>query len=227
MLRAACLGRAFAAADLAWIGLVQTLGSAVAERSGFPTVTDQVDVVTTLDPRFGLAYHFGVIVVLTDSGRAERLHAILQRGRAAFPDDAQFPRMMGLLEHFGRFNFPAAARFYRESLALGGPAYLGPLADRLSTAALQCRQLRAEFSAAAMAAGREERELFFVKAAPVLINCEKTRLGAAVAQFKLNQNGRIPTLQDLMDRGQEEPLRPPGQCWTITPEGVVLLEECR
>lgn len=226
MLRAALLGRQLAAADVAWINLVQTLGSHVAEQAGFPTVTEQVDLVTALDARFALAYHFGVIIVLTDSKRAERLATILERGRAAFPADPDFPRMLGFLEHFGRLDFPAAARHYRDALALGGPAYLGPLADRLSKAALECRQLRDEFAAAATATGREERELLFAKAAPVLTNCEKTRLDAAVAQVKLSEN-RIPTLQELIARGHAEPLRPPGQCWNITAEGVVRLEGCR
>ncbi len=225
-MEAALLGRRMAAADLAWIGLVQTLGSRVAERAGFPTVANEVDVVTTLDPQFALAYHFGVIVVLTNPERADRLSTILERGRAAFPRDSDFPRMMGFLEHFGRLNFPAAAARYRESVALGGPAYLTPLANRLENAALQCSQLRDELANAAARAGSDERELLLARAGPVLSNCEKTRLESIVGQFKLNQ-GRIPTLDEVLEQGHEPPIHLPGQCWTITPEGRARLEPCR
>ena len=225
MFRAALLGRQLAAADVAWLALVQTLGSRVAERAGFPTVTSQVDIVTTLDPALDLAYHFGAIIVLTDPEQAQRLAPILARAQAAFPNDPQFPQMKGFLEHFGRLDFLAAALHYRESLALGGPAYLGPLADRLSTAALQCRQVRDDFAASVRTAGAEEGVLLLAKAAQVLHHCEETRLEAAVAQFNMNQ-GRIPTLQELVDGGLEKPMQPPGQCWQVTRQGAVQLGAC-
>jgi len=211
------LGRRFAAADLGWMSLVQTLGAPDAERAGYPTVVAQVDTITELDPHFIFAYYYGAILVLTDPDRATHLMKVLERGRATFPQDHEFPRLMGFLEHFGRLNLAEAAKHYREAVALGGPSYLEALATRLATSDLQCRDLRNELAGIARTAQRDEQRILMQRSAAIIGNCEKTRLEAAAAQYRFNK-GVDATLADLIASGQDPPLAPPGECWVI--EGV-------
>jgi hypothetical protein len=227
LLRGVSLGRAYVAADVTWIGLAQAIGSRVQEAAGFPTVLDQVDVITTLDPEFNLAYQFGVIVVVTDTKRAEKMDRLLARGRREFPKDFEFPRMQGFLAQFGKLDFAAAARFYRDAAALGGPPYLEKLAKRLENSELRCRQVRDELAALARSAeAREEQRLLLTRTSAILENCEKTRLESAAARFRLMNNNQTPSVDDLIGPDFDAPLHPPGRCWNLEQGVRAKLEPC-
>lgn len=227
LLSALLLQREFAAADVAWVALVQSLGSNQEERRGYPMVPRRVDIVTTLDPHFALAYQVGVFALVSDPGKSEAMARILERGRVARPLDPDLPRLLGFIEHFGRIDLPKAAAYYRESARLGGPPLLDALATRLENSALNCRQMFAQLQDMQKGSTSEEEvRLLARQMRPVVENCEKVRLTAAAVNFRLTNKNREPTdIAELLATGVEAPAKLPGLCWQLR-SGTPYLVEC-
>ena len=124
-------------ADVYWIRTLQHFGR---ERLAPPPhvrtyalLYPLLDLTTTLDPYFSIAYRFGAIFLGEPSpggpGRADLAVALLKKGLASQPDKWQFMQDLGFVYYWHLQDYKAAADwFQRASEQPGAPNWLRPLA---------------------------------------------------------------------------------------------------
>jgi hypothetical protein len=123
------------AADLYWIRTIQHYGGdRLSDRgaSRYELLQPLLDITTTLDPRFTIAYRFGAIFLSEPwpggPGRPDQAVALLKKGLAAEPTKWQYAYEAGFVFYrFGDYR-EAASWFQRASGIPGSPEWLGPLA---------------------------------------------------------------------------------------------------
>jgi hypothetical protein len=142
------------AADLYWIRAIQYYGGAVRKREreareaafvpdpppalaaideAYPLLFPLLDITTTLDPRFTIAYRFGA-VFLGDgyprgAGRPDLAIALLEKGLAARPDKWEYMEDIGFVNYWFVHDFKEAARWFEKAAdAPGSPWWLRSLA---------------------------------------------------------------------------------------------------
>jgi len=152
MLRRLTLAYNALAADLYWIRAVQYYGGtnrilraeqetaagtdATAvdpARRRFDLLYPLLDLTTTLDPRFNIAYRFGAIFLAepypAGPGRADLAIALLQKGLRERPDKWEYMQDIGFVYYWWIHDYKtAAAWFDRASKAPNAPNWLRPLA---------------------------------------------------------------------------------------------------
>jgi hypothetical protein len=133
----AVLGHHALAADLYWIRALQHFGS---ERLSPPErvrtyalLYPLLDLTTTLDPYFSIAYRFGAIYLGEPypggPGRSDLAIQLLEKGLAAQPHKWQYMQDLGFVYYWHMRDYKsAAATFHRASELPGAPAWLRPLA---------------------------------------------------------------------------------------------------
>ena len=123
-------------ADLYWIRAIQHFGGTRRTAGGdksYPLLFPLLDLATTLDPHFNVAYRFGAIF-LTESypdgpGRTDQAIALLERGLAADPKKWQYAQDAGFVHYWWLHDYrTAAAWFDRASRIEGAPWWLRSLA---------------------------------------------------------------------------------------------------
>jgi tetratricopeptide (TPR) repeat protein len=123
-------------ADIYWIRAIQHFGGTRRAASGdksYRLLYPLLDLTTTLDPHFNMAYRFGAIF-LTESypdgpGRADQAIALLERGLAADPKKWQYAQDAGFVHYWWLHDYKtAAAWFDRASRIDGAPWWLRSLA---------------------------------------------------------------------------------------------------
>jgi hypothetical protein len=135
--RRAALGYGGIAADVYWIRALQHFGQ---ERLSPPehvrTYTllyPLLDLTTTLDPYFSIAYRFGAIFLgepyPDGPGRADLAIALLRKGLASQPGKWQYMQDLGFVYYWHLRDYRSAATaFQRASEMPGAPNWLRPLA---------------------------------------------------------------------------------------------------
>lgn len=122
------------AADVYWMRAVVYFGG---QRLGTQKNYDQLfpllDLVTSLDPHFRVAYRFGAIFLAEPfpggAGRPDLAMQLLQKGIAADPRRWEYLQDIGFIHYFsGRDFIRAAEWFKRASDVPGAPEWLSPLA---------------------------------------------------------------------------------------------------
>ncbi len=135
-LKRASLGFENVVADVYWIRAVVYYGSmrrAVEGRRDFALLDPLLTFVTTLDPKFRVAYRFGAIF-LTEAypdgpGRPDLAIALLQRGIAANPTAWEYFHDIGFVYYWWLQDYQAAASWFANGAPLpDAPAGLQPLA---------------------------------------------------------------------------------------------------
>ena len=133
----AALGYKGVAADVYWIRTLQHFGS---ERLSPPDhvrsyalLYPLLDLTTTLDPYFSIAYRFGAIFLgepyPDGPGRPDLAIALLQKGLAAQPNKWQYLQDLGFVHYWHLRDYKSAAdAFQRASEMPGAPNWLRPLA---------------------------------------------------------------------------------------------------
>ena len=133
----AVLGHHALAADIYWIRALQHFGS---ERLSPPEhvrtyalLYPLLDLTTTLDPYFSIAYPFGAIYLGEPypggPGRPDLAIALLEKGLAAQPHKWQYMQDLGFVYYWHMRDYEsAAATFQRASELPGAPSWLRPLA---------------------------------------------------------------------------------------------------
>jgi tetratricopeptide (TPR) repeat protein len=140
------------AADLYWIRAIQYFGShnqsAQREAATFlspppalaaspPVSFDQLypllDITTTLDPRFNIAYRFGAIFLSEryphGPGRPDQAVLLLEKGLQASPDKWEYWHDIGFVYYWTQHDYrKAAAAFARGAEIPGAPWWLRSLA---------------------------------------------------------------------------------------------------
>jgi len=124
-------------ADLYWIRALQHFGQERLLPEGhlrtYALLYPLLDLATTLDPHFSIAYRFGAIFLGEPypggPGRPDLAIALLNKGLAAQPDKWQFMQDLGFVYYWHLRDYrAAAAAFERAAGMTGAPSWLRPLA---------------------------------------------------------------------------------------------------
>ena len=123
-------------ADVYWIRAVQHYGStrlaATADKS-YDLLYPLLDLTTSLDPRFNVAYLFGSLFLAErppgGPGRADLAILLLEKGLRAQPEKWEFAQAIGFVHYWSRQDYPEAAAWFRRAAQMpGGPFWLTSMA---------------------------------------------------------------------------------------------------
>jgi len=123
-------------ADVYWMRAVVYYGGerrGAIEHRNFDHLAPLLDLATTLDPRFKMAYRFGAIF-LTEAypngpARPDLAIALLQRGIEANPTAWEYPHDVAFVYYWWIQDYGKAADWFSRAAALpGAPNWLRPLA---------------------------------------------------------------------------------------------------
>jgi tetratricopeptide (TPR) repeat protein len=127
-------------ADLYWIRAVQhyggdRLGRATGRR--YELLHPLLDITTTLDPHFSIAYRFGAFFLADEypsgAGRPDQAIALLEKGLRAEPQKWEYAQDIGFVHFWSMGDFAGAAEWYlRASKMPGAPDWMGPLAASMA-----------------------------------------------------------------------------------------------
>jgi hypothetical protein len=132
------------ASDLYWIRAIQYFGGTRRMVEGGQTISDPdrrqytglfplLDLTTSLDPRFNLAYRFGAIFLAEPAprgpGRPDLAIALLQKGLAERPDRWEYMQDIGFVHYWWKQDYQTAAEWFRRASEVqGAPWWLKSLA---------------------------------------------------------------------------------------------------
>jgi tetratricopeptide (TPR) repeat protein len=130
------------AADLFWIRAIQYFGGhsrqARDRRPTDPTVSFDglcrlLDIATTLDPRFNIAYRFGAIFLSANypegAGRPDLAVALLEKGLKVAPEKWQYWHDIGFVYYWSSYDYQKASDAFRRGAEIpGAPWWLRSLA---------------------------------------------------------------------------------------------------
>jgi hypothetical protein len=131
------------AADLYWIRALQYFGGTrrmvdegqtiSEDRQRYAQLYPLLDLTTSLDPRFNLAYRFGSIFLAEPPplgpGRTDQAIALLEKGLAESPDKWEYMQDIGFVHYWWRHDYRAAAEWFRRaSETPGAPVWMKSLA---------------------------------------------------------------------------------------------------
>ena len=122
-------------ADLYWIRAIQYYGStrlSDAADKRYDLLYPMLDLTTSLDPRFTIAYRFGAFFLSEQApggaGRPDLAVTLLRKAMSANPDRWEYPYDIGFVHYrYGRYE-EAADWFRRASRVPGATNWLEPLA---------------------------------------------------------------------------------------------------
>ncbi len=148
------------AADTYWIRAIQHYGGgrlAPDRERQYELLYPLLDITTTLDPYFTIAYRFGAIFLSEEPpggpGRPDQAVALLRKGLAAQPGKWQYSLDIGFVYYWHLRDFKAAAAWFeRAARQPNAPNWLAPLAatmlirggDRTSARFLWQQMLQAD-----------------------------------------------------------------------------------
>jgi hypothetical protein len=123
-------------ADVYWIRAVQLYGNTKLGRtadSSYAQLYPLLELTTTLDPYFDIAYQFGALFLAEapqgGPGRPDLAIKLLQRGLATQPDNWRLHQAIGFVHYWSDRDYVAAADWFgRASRLPGAPTWMGPLA---------------------------------------------------------------------------------------------------
>lgn len=133
--RAALSFRALVA-DIYWIRAVQHYGGTKLSTDPFKQydiLYPLLDVTTSLDPYFDVAYKFGSVFLAEDfpsgAGRPDLAIALLEKGLRAQPDKWEFAQGLGFVYYFWKADYESAGEWFNRAADMtNAPEWLRPLA---------------------------------------------------------------------------------------------------
>ena len=149
------------AADVYWIRAIQHYGGdrlrLTETQKRYELLYPLLDITTTLDPHFNIAYRFGAIFLSEPypggSGRPDLAIALLRKGIAARPTKWEYYHDIGFTHYWSLGDYQAAAEWFRRAAAQpNAPEWLLPVAasmlaegkDRASARYIWTQLLHAE-----------------------------------------------------------------------------------
>ncbi len=118
-------------ADVYWIRAVQTFGRERMKETGqqFDLLFPLLDLTTSLDPRFNVAYRFGAIFLAephpSGAGRPDLAIELLKKGIAANPTKADYYHDIGFIYYWNLHDYRSAAEWFnRGAEQPGAPWWL-------------------------------------------------------------------------------------------------------
>ena len=130
------------AADVYWIRAIQHYGGERLAPSGAPRHYERLypllDMTTSLDPYFSIAYRFGAIFLSEPypggPGRPDLAIALLRKGIAAQPTRWHYYHDIGFVHYWALQDPHGAAAWFRQAAAVpGAPNWLLPVAAAMLT----------------------------------------------------------------------------------------------
>ena len=123
-------------ADVYWIRAVQHYGGtrlAEGTHKQYDLLYPLLDLTTSLDPNFDIAYRFGAIFLAEEqpggAGRPDQAIVLLQKGLRAQPGNWRFAEDIGFTYYWWIRDYPTAASWFRRGADMpGAPEWLMPLA---------------------------------------------------------------------------------------------------
>jgi tetratricopeptide (TPR) repeat protein len=99
----------------------------------FPVLYPLLDITTTLDPRFNIAYRFGSVFLAEPyprgADRPDLAVALLEKGLRERPDKWQYLQDIGFVYYWFRHDYLTAARWFQKAADVpGAPSWLRSLA---------------------------------------------------------------------------------------------------
>ncbi len=124
------------AADVYWIRAIQHYGGdrlSMGGRARFELLHPLLDITTTLDPHFAIAYRFGAVFLAEPypggPGRSDLAIALLKKGIVADPAKWQYEMDIGFVYYWQLGDSGTAGDYFRKASAVpGAPNWLAPLA---------------------------------------------------------------------------------------------------
>ncbi|MEO8259361.1 MAG: hypothetical protein ABI868_18585 [Acidobacteriota bacterium] len=139
------------AADVYWIRAIQYYGGikrqldselpqlapppslAADPAAGYPLLYPLLDLTTSLDPRFNVAYRFGAVFLSEPApggpGRPDLAIALLEKGLRERPDKWEYRLDIGFVHYWFTHDYQAAARWFDQASGVpGSPWWLKSLA---------------------------------------------------------------------------------------------------
>jgi hypothetical protein len=215
-------------ADLYWIRAVQYFGGqTLAERARLKRdlLYPLLDITTTLDPYFNIAYRFGAVFVAEGAprpGRPDLAIALLEKGIRAMPDRWQYPYDIAFIHYWWRRDYEAAsAWFTRASQMPGSPEWMPGLAA--ITLSQGGNRRGARFLWRQILEGAEQeymRKTAEQRLVQLDILDELDRLNAALDRVAADSGTRQTSWEALARRGwlrQVPPSDPSGTAYVLDP----------
>jgi tetratricopeptide (TPR) repeat protein len=123
-------------AGVYWVRAVQFYGGtrlSVDANKRYDLLSPLLDVATTLDPQFNIAYRFGAIYLAEEfpggAGRPDQAVALLQKGFHANPSRWQYLQDIGFVYYWWLGDYRTAAEWFRRGSEIpGAPWWLKPMA---------------------------------------------------------------------------------------------------
>ena len=123
-------------ADLYWIRAIQVYGDGRLGRAtdrDYQLLYPLLELTTTLDPYFDVAYEFGALFLAEDPpggpGRPDLAVKLLERGIQAQPNDWRLYQAVGFVHYWSYRDYAKAADWFDRAAKLpGAPTWMGPLA---------------------------------------------------------------------------------------------------
>jgi tetratricopeptide (TPR) repeat protein len=128
-------------ADVYWIRTVQHYGSTkrvAGQGKSYELLGPLLDITTTLDPYFDVAYRFGAIFLAeafpNGPGRPDLAIALLRKGIAAMPERWQYYMDIGFIYYWWLGDYEEAAGWFGQAADVPGASWwLRPLAANTLT----------------------------------------------------------------------------------------------
>ena len=230
-------------ADLYWIRALQYYGGIQrAHQEGrrslepgpeYGALFSFLDLATTLDPQFNIAYRFGAIFLSepppAGPGRTDLAIRLLNKGLAARPDKWEYMQDIGFVHYWWNHDYHAAAdAFQRASEIPNAPWWLRSLAATTLAQGGDRRSSRIMWTVLAQSSDNEWLRNSAVRALKQLDALDVIdRLQAIVAQYR-DRAGSPLTWQWLMRAGA--PLRgipadPTGTAYELSADGRVRIAQ--
>jgi tetratricopeptide (TPR) repeat protein len=121
------------AADVYWMRAIQHYGRERKSGGQFALLQPLLDLTTTLDPRFNIAYRFGAIFLSLEApngpARPDQAIALLEKGLANNPNRWQYAHDIAFIYYWYTGDKAAAATWFEKAAAMpDAPAWIRPLA---------------------------------------------------------------------------------------------------
>jgi hypothetical protein len=206
------------AADLYWIRAIQyyggiklavaSAGSTSPAHADYRLLYPLLDLTTTLDPDFNIAYRFGEIFLAEPSpggaGRPDLAIALLEKGLRSRPDKWEYMQDIGFVHYWWQRDYKGAAEWFdRAGKVPGAPWWLKSLAANTLTEGGDRESSRAMWEAL-----RQSAEIDWL------------RHDAERRLMQLQALDQIDALQAAVDRFAAKAGRPAGDWLSLVRAGV-------